>query len=100
MTLQKLTKTESCVCGIKNEANRIINGGNADMNEHPWQVGLRTNGPLYAATCGGTLISSCFVLTAAHCVDTMAAVDPGLYITLGDHVQSERHQGEVKTTAY
>ncbi|XP_031568088.1 chymotrypsinogen A-like [Actinia tenebrosa] len=45
---------------------RIINGVNARPNEVPWQISLRYNG---RHNCGGSLLSSRWVLTAAHCVD-------------------------------
>jgi len=54
--------------GDKGEPSQdyIIGGDEAKEHEHPWQVGLETwwnRGPV----CGGTLISSTHVLTAAHC---------------------------------
>ena len=70
-----------CKCGLKNAADRIVNGNPADANEYPWQVGLK-NG--YSSTyCGGTLISSCHVLTAAHCFDS--GISSNLAVALGDN---------------
>uniref|UniRef100_H2YF28 Peptidase S1 domain-containing protein n=1 Tax=Ciona savignyi TaxID=51511 RepID=H2YF28_CIOSA len=43
---------------------RIVGGNYADANEWPWQVGIWLPWQL---KCGGTLIHSCWVLTAAHC---------------------------------
>merc|ERR1719206_583179 len=56
----------SCVCGVPNSNDRRIVGGQpAEKNEYPWLVRLvrRWGTPL----CGGSLISSNTVLTAAHC---------------------------------
>jgi len=58
---------ESCQCGVKgNSHTRIVGGHEAEKHEYPWQVGLvwrNRRRPM----CGGTLISSNHVLTAAHC---------------------------------
>ncbi|XP_015588121.1 chymotrypsin-2 [Cephus cinctus] len=50
---------------------RIVNGVVAAITDFPWQASLRRN--LGRHFCGGTLISSDIVLTAAHCVDSFAA---------------------------
>ncbi|MCF6258242.1 MAG: trypsin-like serine protease [Gammaproteobacteria bacterium] len=55
---------------------RIIGGTNADPNEYPWAVTLlraNINGGFDATFCGGTLIASRWVLTAAHCVDDLSS---------------------------
>ena len=46
--------------------SRIINGQEASPGEFPHQVTLLRNG---YHTCGGSVISNGWVLTAAHCVD-------------------------------
>lgn len=43
---------------------RITNGQAASDGQFPYQVGLSLNG----VWCGGSLISTTYVLTAAHCV--------------------------------
>ena len=44
---------------------RIVNGWPADQYEWPWIAALLNNGRQF---CGGSLIDSKHVLTAAHCV--------------------------------
>ncbi|XP_043111660.1 hyaluronan-binding protein 2-like [Puntigrus tetrazona] len=63
-------------CGIpepKKQLNRIYWGLKAIPGAHPWQVSVqvRPKGSIqeYRHICGGTLIKSCWVLTAAHCID-------------------------------
>jgi len=49
---------------LKEQANRITNGSTATRAQFPWQVALIVDG---ARFCGGSLISTRWVLTAAHC---------------------------------
>nr|KAF6428269.1 plasminogen activator, tissue type [Rousettus aegyptiacus] len=62
-------------CGLrqyKRPQFRIKGGLFSDITSHPWQAALfvqtrRSSGK--KLFCGGTLISSCWVLSAAHCVE-------------------------------
>ncbi|XP_035915660.1 clotting factor B [Anopheles stephensi] len=73
-------------CGVKNgnpDTERIVGGHNADPNEWPWIAALFNNGRQF---CGGSLIDSIHILTAAHCVAHMSSYDVArLSVKLGDH---------------
>ena len=55
-----------CKCGLANRAQRIVGGVETEVNEYPWQAGLvnKNSGFIW---CGGSLVNSRYVLTAAHC---------------------------------
>ena len=51
---------------------KIVGGTNAGWGDAPWQVALTSRASsniLYYQFCGGTLINSDWVLTAAHCTE-------------------------------
>ncbi|XP_053311773.1 chymotrypsin-like elastase family member 1 [Spea bombifrons] len=64
------------------ENGRVVGGTDATKNAWPWQVSLQyLSGGYWYHTCGGSLIRTNWVLTAAHCVDS-----PNTYrVSLGDH---------------
>ncbi|XP_029012462.1 elastase 2 [Betta splendens] len=48
---------------------RVVGGEDVRQHSWPWQVSLQyQSGSNFYHTCGGTLISSQWVLTAAHCI--------------------------------
>merc|ERR1739844_383626 len=54
-------------CGIPNAGSndKIVGGQEASPHQFPWQVGLFFDGYF----CGGSIITSKHILTAAHCAD-------------------------------
>ncbi|XP_048038408.1 elastase-1-like [Megalobrama amblycephala] len=61
---------------------RVVGGEVASPNSWPWQISLQyLSGSSYYHTCGGSLIRTNWVLTAAHCVDTTRT----WRVVLGDH---------------
>ena len=80
----RIIRNRNCECGMpsnisidqvnqtnpKNPKHRIINGQATEANEFPWIVGLYDNQRCRGIpVCGGTVISSHHILTAAHCVE-------------------------------
>ncbi|XP_023153648.1 transmembrane protease serine 4a isoform X2 [Amphiprion ocellaris] len=51
-------------CGHGGPQERIVGGSDALIEDWPWQVSLQQGGQ---HTCGGSLVSSRWVVTAAHC---------------------------------
>ncbi|CAL8070446.1 unnamed protein product [Orchesella dallaii] len=72
----------TCSCGTRNEATRIVGGTNAEINEFPWRTALYNE--KMGVFCGGTIISPNWVLTAAHCTAALSS-GASLYIDVGDH---------------
>lgn len=68
------------------DGGRIVGGQEADPGEWPWQVALvngSTNDLYNGQFCGGAIIASGWVLTAAHCVEDSAPGD--LDVVAGIH---------------
>jgi len=71
-----------CKCGIANRATKIVGGQNTEVNEYPWQAGMVSKGGSYV-WCGASVVSSRWVLTAAHC--TAGETPNSIQVLLGDH---------------
>ncbi|XP_028586604.2 ovochymase-2 [Podarcis muralis] len=90
-------------CGQKVEANswhlysylsRIVGGTQVQQGSHPWQVSLKRNNRHF---CGGTLVSSQWIITAAHCVVSRYLLG-SLTVTAGEH--DLRHKEEEEQTLH
>merc|ERR1711892_1316135 len=80
----------ACTCGLPLDKRRIIGGVSAKTNQYPWQVALMQGSYSQDSFCGGTLLSSDTVLTAAHCLAGSYSVYVG--IPQGDvSLQSSRN---------
>ena len=67
-----------------NESSRIIGGQAADENSIPWQVALVWKGHSIPF-CGGTILCSRFILTAAHCTLGNGITPSSIEIIAGEH---------------
>ncbi|XP_025422741.1 protein masquerade [Sipha flava] len=75
------------VCGVKGTSrtrtSRVVGGEDADAAEWCWQVALINS--LNQYLCGGALIGTQWVLTAAHCVTNIVRSGDAIYVRVGDH---------------
>ncbi|XP_063931244.1 uncharacterized protein LOC135143310 [Zophobas morio] len=63
--------------------NPVYVDGDSEFGEYPWQVAILKKDPKESVyVCGGTLIDSLHILTAAHCVKTYTGFD--LRVRLGE----------------
>jgi len=60
------TNSSGCKCGVK-KGSRIVGGTETTVNEYPWMTAI-VSASGESQFCGGTLIASQWVLTAAHCM--------------------------------
>ncbi|XP_037044742.1 venom serine protease 34-like [Bradysia coprophila] len=77
----ELETSRNCNCGWR-KVPRIVGGMKTGVNEYPMMAGLidSTQRELY---CGATIISSQFVITAAHCVENKDISTIG--VVVGEH---------------
>ncbi|XP_066994774.1 protein masquerade [Anabrus simplex] len=77
------------ICGVKGTARghsrlgRVVGGEDGDPGEWCWQVALINS--LNQYLCGGALIGTQWVLTAAHCVTNIVRSGDAIYVRVGDH---------------
>jgi secreted trypsin-like serine protease len=76
----------------------IIGGSNAAVGEFPWQLSQqRLSGADWSHSCGASLLSSQYGLSAAHCVD---AADPSiLRVIAGLHSQIDQTNAQISNIA-
>jgi len=83
-TVKPATKPPStdCQCGVANRVSRIVGGVATEENEYPWQIGL-ASGQGRTPYCGGSIVSSKTIVTAAHCTRGTSASN--IYVVVGEH---------------
>ncbi|XP_034194790.2 trypsin-1 [Osmia lignaria lignaria] len=80
-----------CKCGLANTQRRIVGGVETQVNQYPWMALMTFRGRFY---CGASVISSRYVLTAAHCVDRF---DPNLMtIQILEHDRNSTTESETQ----
>ncbi|XP_057634737.1 ovochymase-2 [Chionomys nivalis] len=70
--------------------SRIVGGSQVEKGSFPWQVSLKQK---QKHVCGGTIISSQWVITAAHCMANRN-IALTLNVTAGEHDLSQVEPGE------
>lgn len=82
------------ICGQSSDPKRpsVINGTVSDIGKWPWQAGISLWNPKInesELSCGGSLLSENYVLTAAHCVIIQGSSRPlplnDIRVYLGKH---------------
>ncbi|XP_058017713.1 ovochymase-2 [Ahaetulla prasina] len=73
-----------------NHFARIVGGSQVQQGSHPWQVSLKRSNYHF---CGGTLVSTQWVITAAHCVVSRSLLRL-LTVTAGEHDLSLKDEEE------
>ncbi|XP_077254594.1 phenoloxidase-activating factor 1-like [Temnothorax americanus] len=88
----KLRLLNHVACGPINQ-QKVIGGKKTGIFQYPWMALIEydTGRPNPEFLCGGTIISSRYILTAAHCVTTLPAGRRLIGVRIGDHdISKER----------
>eukprot|EP00094_Tigriopus_californicus_P003145 TCALIF_03027-PA protein Name:"Similar to KLKB1 Plasma kallikrein (Homo sapiens)" AED:0.08 eAED:0.09 QI:336/0.62/0.44/1/1/1/9/537/914 len=77
--------TNKYVCGVRGtyRSGRVVGGHDSAPGDWCWQVALINS--LNQYLCGGALIGTQWVLTAAHCVTNIVRAGDAIYVRVGDH---------------
>uniref|UniRef100_A0ABD2X1G0 Peptidase S1 domain-containing protein n=1 Tax=Trichogramma kaykai TaxID=54128 RepID=A0ABD2X1G0_9HYME len=81
-TSQAPMQARSSAVEMYRRGARVVGGEDADANEWCWQVALINS--LNQYLCGGALIGTQWVLTAAHCVTNIVRSGDAIYVRVGD----------------
>ncbi|XP_011874753.1 PREDICTED: uncharacterized protein LOC105565840 [Vollenhovia emeryi] len=83
---------EHVICGPIVQ-QKVVGGNKTGVFQYPWMalIAYDTGRPNPEFRCGGTVISSRYILTAAHCVTTLPAGLRVIGARIGDHdINTER----------
>ncbi|KAH7942704.1 hypothetical protein HPB51_028616 [Rhipicephalus microplus] len=85
--------TQTPGCGVRGRSclsaqQRIVGGERAEKLEFPWQISLRRMVPQInldrGHSCGGSIINSRYVLTAAHCITGQITFPTDFFVVVGE----------------
>merc|ERR1712183_585439 len=86
----------ACKCGVE-RTSRIVGGTEVNpKNKYPWMVALVTSSG--GQFCGGTLVASKYVISAAHCMfeqDGSPTSKTDIKIRIGEHDFSSTGEGSL-----
>ena len=87
-------------CGRINKPTKIVGGQESEENEYPWMAAI--SDPQESQFCGGTLIASQWVLTAAHCMfkdaeGTQPQTAEDIRVVLGEHDLLDSFESKIPT---
>ncbi|CAG2118096.1 unnamed protein product [Medioppia subpectinata] len=70
---------------------RIVGGEDAEPHEFPWLVSLqfRREGKPVKHFCGGAILNQYYILTAAHCTDTLVGQEHNVIVKAGVNMWNE-----------
>ncbi|XP_063608356.1 trypsin-3-like [Penaeus indicus] len=93
------TQASGCkqVCGKAPKsagATKIVGGQASQPGEYPWMVRLSIRVGFLTYLCGGSIITSLHIITAAHCVDYRA---PEVTVVAGEHNVETEDEGITQT---
>ncbi|XP_059156700.1 transmembrane protease serine 9-like isoform X2 [Physella acuta] len=84
-------------CGLPARVRRVVGGTEAARGRYPWMVYIARD-PHKDDLCGGALVSSRHVITAAHCFDFLDGKWPEL--TFGEYRRQEPGSSRLSTSSY
>jgi len=86
----KMAPSHKAFCGAQVAAHedKIVGGSEAVPGEFPWQVAITIDGLYF---CGGSMIDSTHVLTAAHCADGARSFE----VTFGAHNINQNEPSQI-----
>ncbi|XP_062554390.1 CLIP domain-containing serine protease B4-like isoform X2 [Armigeres subalbatus] len=83
--VKKMTLPDIDVCGFNHVSDRIIGGTETELEQYRWMVVIeRLEAGTREVICGGSLINTLYVLTAAHCFKGLTKAED-LILRLGEH---------------
>jgi len=88
----------TCQCGQANAASRIVNGTETAENQYPWQAAMVYSGTS-SVFCGGSVIGSKHILTAAHCTQAVTDYSLKYQVLVGAHNLTNSAESELRLDA-